>query len=80
MHSASIRIDGAVEVLDAIGPEMSEDVLRGSGTRVLRDGNDLVIEIEAADSTALRAAITSSLRYVSAATLAIDAIDNEKEE
>lgn len=79
MHRASIRIEGAPHVADAIAPEMKEDMERSRSDIRVEDGS-AVIDIEAEDSTALRAAISSALRYIAAASSAVNAIEEDKEE
>lgn len=78
MHSATIRVEGIPEIADVIAPEMKEDIERSqSGIRV--EGGTAVIEIEAEDSTALRASISSALRYIAAASSAMEAIEDKEE-
>ena len=79
MRSARLKIEGMPYLREVIEPEMSPDILR-SRSRIYEEGDGTVIYIEAEDTTALRAALTSSLRYVSAAVSAIDSLNVKKEE
>ncbi len=79
MHGARIRVEGLASLLDALSPEMSDKIDR-SELNVRIDGDATIIEIEAEDATALRASLSSALRYIAAASSAVNAIDEDKEE
>ena len=79
MHSARIRVEGLASLPDAVSPEMSDKIDR-SELNVRLDGSATIIEIDAEDTTALRASLSSALRYIAAASSAVNAIDEDKEE
>jgi tRNA threonylcarbamoyladenosine modification (KEOPS) complex Pcc1 subunit len=66
--SAEIRVDvpdGIVEaVLDALGPEIESPSSERSITDVQRTVDGILIVTEASDTTAMRAAVNSYLRWV----------------
>ncbi len=66
MRSAVIKIEGFPEIEKALRPETEEDVSRSS-VRTSRSGGIFRIEIIADDTAALRAALSSRLRWISAA-------------
>ena len=79
MHRATILVEDIPGIADAIAPEMNERIERSQSWIRVEDGST-VIEIEAEDSTALRASISSALRYIAAASSAVKAIEEDKEE
>ena len=66
--SAEIRIKVPEEVveavLDALSPEVESPSSERSSTDVRRGVDDIVISTEASDTTAMRAAVNSYLRWV----------------
>jgi tRNA threonylcarbamoyladenosine modification (KEOPS) complex Pcc1 subunit len=66
--SAEIRIKVPEEVveavLDALSPEVESPSSERSSTYVRRGVDDIVISTEASDTTAMRAAVNSYLRWV----------------
>jgi len=66
--SAEIRIkvhEKVVDaVLDALSPEVESPSSERSSTGVRRDMDGIVISTEASDTTAMRAAVNSYLRWV----------------
>ncbi len=79
MHTAKLTVEGVPELRHAVEQEMSSDILR-SRTTVNDEKGKTTIYIEAEDSTALRAAVSSALRYVAAAVSAIEILSEKKEE
>ncbi len=66
MRSAVIKIEGLPEIERALRPEMEEDVPRSS-VRTSHSRGMFRIEIDADDTAALQAALSSRLRWISAA-------------
>ena len=66
--SAEIRIKVPEEVieavLDALSPEVESPSSERSSTDVRRGVDDIIISTEASDTTAMRAAVNSYLRWV----------------
>lgn len=66
--SAEIRVKVPEEVvealMDALRPEAESPSSERSSTRVRRGVNGIVISTEASDTTAMRAAVNSYLRWV----------------
>ncbi|GEM_PF-3218979 len=77
MHRATVRIEGVPALGTAISPEINSEIAR-SRMSVRENGDETIIEIHAEDSTALRASLSSALRYVAAASSAVKAIEKEE--
>ncbi len=64
MLSATLWVDGDPEVIsDSIGPEAGRELPR-TRTTVRREGDATVVEIHAADSSSMRAALNSYLECI----------------
>lgn len=65
MPTAIITIDnsGAANTVSALSPEARRDLLR-THTEICMDGDKAILSIEAADTSAMRAAINSFLECV----------------
>ncbi len=74
MHEASLRLKGLADMDTAFLPETAEKIAR-SQVSVKKEGDALVIRIKAEDTGALRATLSSYLRYVSAAMSAKKAME-----
>jgi len=59
-------------VLRALKPETETAPTRRSKIRVRRDGKELILSLEAKDTSALRAAVNSYLRFVYLAKTTLD--------
>lgn len=66
MHESTIVVEGMADMEELLIPEMKERIPR-SKVALKSDGNDLIIRIEAEDVSALRASISSYLRWISVA-------------
>jgi tRNA threonylcarbamoyladenosine modification (KEOPS) complex Pcc1 subunit len=77
MHRATLRIKEAPWIGDAIKPEISEDMER-SAMFLRYEGDETIIDVKAEDITALKASLSSALRYVAAASSALESIEKEK--
>ena len=66
MHRATLTLTDMPDMERVLSPETYEEIPR-SRVRIRAEGRDLLIEVEAEDITALRAAISSYLRWISAA-------------
>lgn len=67
---ATVRLRFAAEerlqmVLNALGPEVRNPATRRAGTVLEREGNSLVLNVEADDTVALRASLNAYLRWIS---------------
>ncbi len=74
MHSALLVVDGISSIERALLPEIEEKIPR-SEVSLRTEGDALVIEIKAEDTTALRASLSSYLRWLSAALSAKEAME-----
>ena len=74
MHEASLRLEGHADMDLALVPETSEKMER-SEVSVKKEGSALVIQIKAEETGALRATLSSYLRYLSAAVSAKKAME-----
>ena len=77
MHCATLRMINAPGLGAAIKPEISGDMER-SAMFLRYEGDETIIEMKAEDITALKASISSALRYVAAASSALESIEKEK--
>ena len=66
MHESTIVVEGMADMEELLIPEMKERIPR-SKVSLKSHGNDLIIRIEAEDVSALRASISSYLRWISVA-------------
>ncbi len=66
MHESTIVVEGMADMEELLIPEMKERIPRSRVT-MESNGNDLIIRIEAEDVSALRASISSYLRWISVA-------------
>ncbi len=74
MHRSSIVLEGMADLMDALLPETEEEIPR-SRVRLRKEDKDLIIEIEAEDTSALRATLSSYLRWISAGMSAKKAME-----
>ena len=65
MPRASLRLatPHAPAVMGALSPEVGREIPR-SQVRLTRDGEDIILDVEATDLGALRAALNSYLRWI----------------
>ncbi len=59
----TIESDGAANTVSSVSPEARRDLLR-THSEIMMDGDRAVLTIEAADSSAMRAALNSFLECV----------------
>jgi tRNA threonylcarbamoyladenosine modification (KEOPS) complex Pcc1 subunit len=80
---ATVRLDFHSEkqlttVLNALEPEAKRPTVTRSRVRLEKDGTFLVIAIDATDTTALRAALNSYLRWVNSLENIIKLLQDKK--
>ena len=63
-------------LLDALTPEANRPVNLRAEATLERDGNFLVLKVEAKDTVALRAALNAYLRWISSAIKVLEAVDH----
>jgi tRNA threonylcarbamoyladenosine modification (KEOPS) complex Pcc1 subunit len=74
MHRSTIIAEGMADMTGLLKPELEEKIPR-SAVSLESKGNDLIIRIEAEDVSALRATISSYLRWISVATATKDVME-----
>ncbi|MCW4007279.1 MAG: KEOPS complex subunit Pcc1 [Candidatus Bathyarchaeota archaeon] len=62
-------------LLDALAPEANKPATSRARVVLARDGNFLVLSVEAKDTVALRAALNAYLRWISSAMKVIEVVD-----
>jgi tRNA threonylcarbamoyladenosine modification (KEOPS) complex Pcc1 subunit len=63
-------------LLDALAPEAEKPVGTRAKTVLEREGNFLVLKVEARDTVALRAALNAYLRWIGSAVNVLEAVEN----
>lgn len=61
--------------LDALAPESNKPATSRAKVALARDGNILVLSVEAKDTVALRAALNAYLRWINSAMKVIEVVD-----
>ncbi len=74
MHSAVLVAEGFSDIGKVLLPEIREKIPRSEAS-LRTEGDALVIEIKAGDTVALRASLSSYLRWLSAALSAKKAME-----
>lgn len=62
-------------LLDALAPEANKPATSRAKVALARDGNILVLSVEAKDTVALRAALNAYLRWINSAMKVIEVVD-----
>jgi len=65
-----------VALINALAPEIDKQITTRSQTTLTREHQFLVLNIEANDTVALRAALNSYLRWINVAIKIFDTMDN----
>jgi tRNA threonylcarbamoyladenosine modification (KEOPS) complex Pcc1 subunit len=78
---ASIRLRFSSEkhlttLLDALAPEANRPVNLRARAALDRDGNFLVLKVEAKDTVALRAALNAYLRWIGSAVKVLEVVEH----
>jgi tRNA threonylcarbamoyladenosine modification (KEOPS) complex Pcc1 subunit len=63
-------------LLDALAPEANRPVNTRAKAALERDGNFLVLKVEAKDTVALRAALNAYLRWIGSAMKVLEAVEH----
>jgi tRNA threonylcarbamoyladenosine modification (KEOPS) complex Pcc1 subunit len=63
-------------LLDALGPETNRPVNMRARKVLEREGNFLVLKVEAKDTVALRAALNSYLRWIGAMVKVLEVVEH----
>ena len=63
-------------LLDALAPEAEKPVGKRTRAALEREGNFLVLKVEAKDTVALRAALNAYLRWIGSAVKVLEVIDH----
>jgi tRNA threonylcarbamoyladenosine modification (KEOPS) complex Pcc1 subunit len=63
-------------LLDALAPEAEKPVGTRAKAVLEREGNFLVLKVEARDAVALRAALNAYLRWIGSAVNVLEAVEN----
>ena len=63
-------------LLDALAPEANRPVNVRAKSALERDGQFLVLKVEAKDTVALRAALNAYLRWIDSAVKVLDTVDH----
>jgi tRNA threonylcarbamoyladenosine modification (KEOPS) complex Pcc1 subunit len=63
-------------LLDALAPEANRPVNVRAKAILERDGNFLVLKVEAKDTVALRAALNAYLRWIGSAVKVLETVDH----
>jgi tRNA threonylcarbamoyladenosine modification (KEOPS) complex Pcc1 subunit len=78
---ASVRLQFSSEkqlttLLDALAPEANRPVTTRAKAVLEREGNFLVLKVEAKDTVALRAALNAYLRWIGSAVKVLEVVDH----
>jgi tRNA threonylcarbamoyladenosine modification (KEOPS) complex Pcc1 subunit len=78
---ASVRLRFSSEkqlttLLDALAPEANRPVNLRARAALDRDGNFLVLKVEAKDTVALRAALNAYLRWIGSAVKVLEVVEH----
>jgi len=78
---ASVRLRFSSEkqlttLLDALAPETNRPVTTRARTALEREGNFLVLKVEAKDTVALRAALNAYLRWIGSAVKVLEVVEH----
>ena len=78
---ASVRLRFSSEkqlttLLNALAPETNRPVNLRARTALDRDGNFLVLKVEAKDTVALRAALNAYLRWIGSAVKVLEVVEH----
>jgi tRNA threonylcarbamoyladenosine modification (KEOPS) complex Pcc1 subunit len=65
-------------VLEALEPEVKKPVTMRSGTKLEKDGELLVLNVEAKDTVALRAALNAYLRWISSIISVLEVLEKHE--
>ena len=65
-------------LVDALAPEVNRQIGVRSKVTLTRDGSTLVLDVEAADTVALRAALNAYLRWISSTVNVIKVVDEKR--
>ncbi|MEM3378338.1 MAG: KEOPS complex subunit Pcc1 [Candidatus Bathyarchaeia archaeon] len=64
-----------ITLLGALAPEANKPATSRAKAVLARDGNFLILSVEAKDTVALRAALNAYLRWISSAMKVIEVVD-----
>ena len=78
---ASVRLRFSSEkllttLLDALAPEANRPIATRAKTVLEREGNFLVLKVEAKDTVALRAALNAYLRWIGSAVKVLEVVEH----
>ena len=78
---ASVRLQFSSEkqlttLLDALAPEANRPVTTRAKAALEREGNFLVLKVEAKDTVALRAALNAYLRWIGSAVKVLEVVEH----
>ncbi len=79
---ANIRLEFASEaklnaVLKALEPEVQRQIGVRAKTKLTREDGHLILNVEAEDTVALRAALNAYLRWINSAVNVLEAMENK---